>query len=61
MMDAKFRSRKFILAMTFTIVGSIALLIGAIDGGAYTMLAGSVLALYGAANVGYRYVAGDTQ
>lgn len=54
--DEHFSSRKFILAMIFTIVGSLALLAGKLGGGEFIGMAGVVLALYGGANVADRAV-----
>jgi len=54
--DEHFSSRKFILAMSFTVVGSIALLAGKLGGGEFIGMAGVVLGLYGSANVADRAV-----
>jgi len=48
--DNKFRSRKFILAMIYTIAGIIALFMGYITGGTFLGLVGLVLGLYGFTN-----------
>ena len=50
-MDDKFRSRKFALAVFFSVSGVMALFLGKISGGEFIGLAGVVLGLYGAANV----------
>ena len=55
-MDSKFRSRKFILAASGLAVSSIALLLGMMDGSAYVLALGTVLGMYGAANVSQRAV-----
>ena len=49
--DAVFRQRKFFLACCFALTGMIALFIGKLGGGEFIALAGTVLGLYGAANV----------
>ena len=49
--DSRYRSRKFILAMIYTVSGVAALFLSKIGGGEFIGLAGVVLALYGAANV----------
>jgi hypothetical protein len=51
--------RKYSLALLALIVGSIALLLGKIDGGAYNVLVGAVLSLYGTANVFDKMKGGD--
>lgn len=43
--------RKFMLACFFAIVGSVALFIDKMSGEQYNFLVGTILALYGAANV----------
>jgi hypothetical protein len=49
--DEKYRSRKFLLACTFTATGTIGLFSGVLGGGEYIGLSATVLGLYAAANV----------
>ena len=49
--DEKYRSRKFLLASLFTTAGVIALFAEKMTGGEFIGLSGTVLALYGAANL----------
>ena len=50
-MDAKYRSRKFGLAVFFTITGTIAFFAGKIDATSWLVLVGEILTLYSGANV----------
>lgn len=52
----RYASRKFLLAVGFFAGGTIGLVIGNVDGGAYAALAGAVLAFYGGADVAEEYV-----
>ena len=47
----RFRSRKFLLAMIFTISGVVGLFLGTLDGGTFVALASLVLGLYAGADV----------
>ena len=51
MMDIKFRSRKFILAILSLLSGIVALFTGFMIDTVFVGLVGTVLALYGGANV----------
>lgn len=46
-MDAKFRDRRFGLAVTFTLAAMVGLALDKLGGGEFVMLAGTILALYG--------------
>lgn len=48
--DSRYRSRKFILAASWTALGTLALFYGKISGTDYVLLGGAVLGLYGYAN-----------
>jgi len=50
-MDDKYRSRKFGLAVFFTVAGTIAFYMKLMGAGEWLALVGEVLALYGWANV----------
>ena len=50
-MDEKFRSRKFGLAVTFSLVSIAALFSGHLSGGEFIAATTVILGLYGAANV----------
>jgi len=50
-MDNKFRSRKFMVAIFFTLSGTVGLFMDKLGGGEYIALATTVLTLYGLANV----------
>jgi len=50
-MDSKYRSRKFALAVFFTLAGTAALFLDKLTGGEYVTLTLSILSAYGLANV----------
>jgi hypothetical protein len=50
-MDEKYRSRKFGLAVTFSLVSIIALFSGDLSGGEFVASITVILGLYGAANI----------
>ena len=50
-MDAKYRSRKFILACGCLVVGALGLFVGVVTGSEFVGLAAVILGLYGGANV----------
>lgn len=55
-MDHTFRSRKFVLAMFFTLTGAVALFgTDNMDGSQYVALAGVVMAMYSAGSVGDKF------
>ena len=55
-LDSIGRQRKFTLAMIFTITTVLALMFDKITGGEFIGAMDVILGLYGAANVGQRYV-----
>ena len=55
-MDALYRQRKFGLALMFSVATIVGFFLGRLDGGEFIGAMGTILALYGAANVGQRYV-----
>lgn len=52
-----YASRKFLLTVTFTVAGTVALFAGKMDGATYVALATLVLGVYGASNVAEKHVA----
>jgi len=56
-MDNRYRSRKFWLAATASVVSHIALFGGHMDGGTWVAAQTLILAMYNSANVGQTYVA----
>lgn len=57
--ESKYRSRKFGLAIASFIVSSVGLFSGHLAGGEFVSLVGLILGLYGASNVGEKYVSGN--
>lgn len=55
-MDQKFRSRKFLLAMFFSVSIVIMTFTGSISGGTFLAAMGVILGLYNAANSGIKYL-----
>ena len=55
-MNGKYRSRKFLVALGIELVSTVLLLAGYLDGAQWVTLSLGVLALYGAADVGDKYV-----
>lgn len=55
-MDSKFRSRKFLLAVFFSMSIVVMTFTGTISGGTFLAAMGTILGLYNAANSGIKYL-----
>lgn len=55
-MDDGMKSRKFLLSVFFSVVGSVALFMGKLSGGEFLALLGTVQGIYVAGNVAQRKI-----